>query len=353
MPKKLLIYRLKTLLIISLAWIIFGAVFYVNLIKPTNDLGVRVSLLQFCISFFFLGVIISGTLIFYLKPAFNHLPVWLSIVVKLAITLILFFIAGFLLLMVYFFIHYTKDLNHYFHSFFTKLVYTNSFVSFMIDMGLTTSLTIILLEVMDKYGPGMFWSLLSGQYHHPKIENRIFIFLDINESTSIAEDLGHEKYFRMLRNFFDDITIPVLANEGEIYQYVGDEVVLSWLNTPENKIKSIKFIRNTFYLLQRLADRYQKRYGRLPKFKAGVHAGEITAGFIGVIKKDLLYCGDTVNTAARIRSMCNELNESFILSEDFMCEFNQPFSYEISEIGKLELKGRTEPIKLYSLKLES
>lgn len=219
-------------------------------------------------------------------------------------------------------------------------------------MGLMTLISIVLLEVTDKYGPGMFWLMLSGEYQRPKIENRIFIFLDINESTSIAEDLGHEKYFRMLRDFFSDITLPVLSNDGEIYQYVGDEVLVTWLNTPENKIKSLKFIRNTYYLLERLSKRYEKKYSHIPKFKAGAHAGEVTAGFVGQIKKELVYSGDTMNTAARIRSMCNELNESFILSEDFMHDFHQPFGYTISEIGKIELKGRTEPVKLYSLNFE-
>ena len=41
----------------------------------------------------------------------------------------------------------------------------------------------------------------------------------------------------MLRDFFNDITIPVLANDGEIYQYVGDEVLVTWPNTAENKDK--------------------------------------------------------------------------------------------------------------------
>ena len=95
----------------------------------------------------------------------------------------------------------------------------------------------------------MFWSMLIGEYHKPKNENRIFIFLDINESTSIAEDLGHTRYFMMLRRFFRDITLPIMANDGEIYQYVGDEVVLNWSNTPENKLKSLKFIRNTYFLI--------------------------------------------------------------------------------------------------------
>lgn len=352
MPRKLLLYRLRTLVVISLIWVLFSLVFYFNLIRNGNDLGVHVSFYQFGFTFGLIGLLISGILIFFLKPAFYHQPLWFSILVKLIITFLLFFVIAFVLLMIYFFIHYTKSLNHYFHSFFTKLVYTNTFVSFLIDMGLMTLISIVFLEVTDKYGPGMFWLMLSGEYYRPKIENRIFIFLDINESTSIAEDLGHEKYFRMLRDFFNDITIPVLANDGEIYQYVGDEVLITWLNTSENKIKSLKFIRNTYYLLERLSKRYQKKYNRIPKFKAGIHAGEVTAGFVGQVKRELVYSGDTMNTAARIRSMCNDLNESFILSEDFMKDFNQPFGYTITKIGMMELKGRSEPVKLFSLKLD-
>jgi adenylate cyclase len=352
MPRKLLLYRLRTLVVISLIWVLFSIVFYFNLIRQGNDLGVRVSLYQFAFTFGIIGFIISGLLIFYLKPAFYHQPAWFAIIMKLVIAFMLFFVIAFVLLMIYFFAYYTKDLSTYFHSFFTKLAYTNTFASFIIDMGVMTLVSIIFLEVTDKYGPGMFWLMLSGEYHKPKIENRIFIFLDINESTSIAENLGHEKYFRMLRDFFNDITIPVLANDGEIYQYVGDEVVVTWPNTPENKIKSLKFIRNTYYLLERLGKRYQKKYDHQPKFKAGVHAGEITAGFVGQIKRELIYSGDTMNTAARIRSMCNELNESFILSEDFMLDFSQPYGYDISKIGTMELRGRSEPVKLFSLKLE-
>ena len=352
MPRKLLLYRLRTLLVISLIWVLFSIVFYFNLIRQGNDLGVHVSLYQFAFTFGIIGLLITAILIFFLKPAFYHQPVWFAIVLKLVITFLLFFVIAFVLLMIYFFVHYTKDLHHYLHSFSTKLVYTNTFVSFMIDMGLMTLVSFILLEVTDKYGPGMFWLMLSGEYHRPKIENRIFIFLDINESTSIAEALGHEKYFRMIRDFFSDVTLPVLSNDGEIYQYVGDEVLVTWFNTPENKIKSLKFIRNTYYLMERLSKRYQRKYNHAPKFKAGVHAGEVTAGFVGLIKKELIYSGDTMNTTARIRSTCNDLNQSYMLSEDFMNDFNQPHGYQIDKIGAIELKGRTEPVKLYSLKFE-
>lgn len=125
---------------------------------------------------------------------------------------------------------------------------TKTFLVFMADLAVMSLLSIVFIDITHKYGPGMFWSMLRGEYHVPRIENRIFIFLDINSATTIAEHLGHEQYFNMLKDFFDDITIPVLANDAMIYQYVGDEIVVSWLNIPENKVKSLKFLRNAFFI---------------------------------------------------------------------------------------------------------
>jgi adenylate cyclase len=352
MPRKLLWYRLKTQIIISLIWILFGVVFFENLISRSNDLGVQVSLFRFALIFGIIGFIITGILIFFLKPAFNHLPLWLSLLIKLGITLLLYVVIAFVLLMIYYVFLYNGNFEQYLNSFFTKILLTRTYIIFMIDMGLMTLLSMIFLEVSDSYGPGMFWNILVGEYHNPKIENRIFIFLDINESTTIAEKLGHEEYFRMLRRFYADLTLPVLANDGEIYQYVGDEIVVSWANTPENKIKALKFIRNTHYLIERNRGKYLKRFTKVPNFKAGVHAGEVTVGFVGVIKRVLIYCGDTLNTTARIRSMCHDLNKPYILSEDFVKDFYQPHGYEIEPIGEIELKGRLEPTKLFSMKFE-
>jgi adenylate cyclase len=194
--------------------------------------------------------------------------------------------------------------------------------------------------------------MMRGKYNKPKIENRIFVFVDINNATTIAEKLGHTKYFRFLRDFFSDITIPILANGGEIYQYVGDEVVLSWKNTPQNKQRCFRFLRQSYFLLKRREPRYQRRYNLCPTFKAGIHSGEVTAGMIGIIKKDLVYSGDTLNTAARIRGKCHELDQSFVVSGDFLDNFSTPFAYSVNEIGEIEFKGRTEKEKLYAVGFE-
>ena len=89
-------------------------------------------------------------------------------------------------------------------------------------------LTLVVFQVNDKYGPGVFKDFLLGKYFRPRREERIFMFLDMRSSTAIAEQLGEEKYFNLVRELFSDATAPIVYSKGEIYQYIGDEIVISW-----------------------------------------------------------------------------------------------------------------------------
>jgi len=310
------------------------------------------SLIIFSLAFAIIGFVVSAALVFYLKTAFRHYPFWLSVILKMLLAFGLFLLIAFVMLAGYYAFGQPQSLNDFAGIFYHQVFLSKAFMIFMFDLGIMTLLTIVILEVIDKYGPGGFWSMIRGKYNKPRIENRIFIFVDINNATTIAEKLGHTKYFRLLRDFFAEITIPILANGGEIYQYVGDEVVLSWINTPLNKQKCFKFLRQAFFLLKRREAKFMKRYGICPTFKAGIHSGEVTAGVIGIVKKDLVYSGDTLNTTARIRSKCHELEEAFVVSGDFLTEFSTPFAYKVNEIGEMELKGKAEKEKLYSVIFE-
>ena len=350
--RKIIYYRLQVLINIVIIWVIFAFLFLYNIILIEKDLVTHRSLLLFSLAFAIIGFVVSASLLFYLKYAFRHYPLWLSVLLKLVLTFVLFVVIAFVMLSMYFVFAEKGTFEDFLDSFYRDVFLTRGFLIFIFDLGIMTLLTILIIEVTDKYGPGGFWSMMRGKYNKPKIENRIFVFLDINDATTIAENLGHTKYFRLLREFFADITIPILANGGEIYQYVGDVVVLSWKNTPLNKIRCIKFIRQAYFILKRKEKRYMKRYGVAPSFKTGIHAGEVTAGVIGIVKKDLVYSGDTLNTTARIRGKCHDLEKQFVLSGDFMEEFHTPHSFRIDEIGEMEFKGREEKEKLYALSFE-
>lgn len=151
--------------------------------------------------------------------------------------------------------------------------------------------TLIALLVNDKYGPGVFVSFLLGKYFQPKREERIFMFLDLRGATTIAEKLGESRYFNFLKDVFRDSTPDILKSKGEIYQYVGDEIVISWKK--DTGILNANCLQCFFRVKQRLLDNasyYQEKYdGIVPEFKAGLHFGFVMIGEIGIVKRDIAY----------------------------------------------------------------
>ena len=211
--------------------------------------------------------------------------------------------------------------------------------------------TIIALLINDKYGPGILKEFLLGRYFRPKREERIFMFLDLRDSTVIAEKLGEAQYFDFVRQMFRDVTTPILYSKGEIYQYVGDEIIVSW-KVPAG-IEDANCL-NCFFEVQKALHRkspeYQEKYGVVPEFKAGLHYGHVMAGEVGVVKRDIVFSGDVLNTAARIQSKCNELGVNILFSEFLLDRLALSRSYHTPQkIGDMELRGKQEKVALYTV----
>ena len=213
-------------------------------------------------------------------------------------------------------------------------------------------ITLIGLSVNDKYGPGVFKSFILGKYFHPKREERIFMFLDLRSSTSIAEQLGEEKYFNFLKDTFMDVTPAILNSKGQIYQYVGDEIVISWKT--DSGTKNANCLQCFFDIEKCLLDKaahYKENYnGIVPKFKAGLHYGDVMVGEIGIVKRDIVYSGDVLNTAARIQSKCNELGKDIVLSK-YLLEKLEPLPnpFKSVALGEMELRGKQKSVMLYTV----
>ncbi|WP_346317886.1 adenylate/guanylate cyclase domain-containing protein [Chitinophaga sp. YIM B06452] len=213
------------------------------------------------------------------------------------------------------------------------------------------AVTQLLLQINSKFGPGVFWNIIRGRYNTPREEKRIFMFLDLNSSTTIAEKLGDKKYHAFLKDLFTDITNPILDNRGEIYQYVGDEVIVAWKYG--EGVENSKCIQCFFDIKQHLEDlrsKYMARYGIMPVFKAGIHYGKVVAGEIGVIKRDITYSGDVLNTTSRIQGLCKEYNAEVIASGDLMAELRLTGHYEAQTLGSIRLRGKEKEMLLVALR---
>lgn len=202
------------------------------------------------------------------------------------------------------------------------------------------------------FGPGLLISLLLGRYREPVKEQRIFFFMDLKGSTTHAEELGPERYSAMIRDLYHDVDGVVPRFEAEIYQYVGDEVVFTW-NLPDlDDVRKCLFF---FFAMQdAIAERrayYEKRYGRFPGFKAGLHVGEVIAVEIGEIKREIAYHGDPINTAARIQSMSNSFGEPLLVSNDLLqlCGDLRPLGLHTRALGPVTLRGKHTDLEIHAV----
>jgi adenylate cyclase len=208
-----------------------------------------------------------------------------------------------------------------------------------------------LRQVNRMLGRNMLVDFFIGKYHTPVEEQRVFMFLDLNGSTAMAEKLGHKRYHQLLDDFFYDITPPILETKGEVYQYVGDEVVVTWMG--DRGLREANCLRCYFRMVAAIADadaRYERKYGLVPRFKAGCHYGKVVAGLSGDLKRNIVYHGDTVNTAARIRSECTAANRPLLLSGDLLKHLAAIRDVIPENMGRIKLRGKEEEIELFAIK---
>ena len=204
--------------------------------------------------------------------------------------------------------------------------------------------------VRAKIGNRVFTNLLLGKYHFPREESRIFMFLDMKDSTVYGEKLGHIKFSALIQDCFGDLTEAIKKHKAEVYQYVGDEAILTW--KIKNGLQSLHCLSTYFSFMDTLQSRgefYMSKYGFQPFFKAAVHIGPVTVAEVGIVKREIAYHSDVLNTTARIQSKCNELNASLLISQDLMKKLDQKWDYSIKPVGSLFLKGKSEPESLFKV----
>jgi adenylate cyclase len=208
-----------------------------------------------------------------------------------------------------------------------------------------------LWEITRLLGRGNFFKLITGKFYNPKEEYRIFMFVDLKSSTTIAEKLGHLAYSSFIKDCFYDLAIVQHYN-AQIYQYVGDEAVLTW---ERHKRKYVTECIDAFWAfddeLIKRSTYYKDKYGIIPEFKAGMSLGMVTVVEIGDIKKEIAYHGNTLNTASRIEAVCNFYNEKLLISKKMYDELvKEKSSYVYTKIAETQLRGKQGITEIYSVK---
>lgn len=204
--------------------------------------------------------------------------------------------------------------------------------------------------ISRKMGQGMLVSYIRGTYYRPVHQARIIMFINVVDSKKLAHDLGPHKLHRFLNDFFYDLTDPVVSNQGIIYEYIEDLVVITW--AIDKGLRNAKCVRTFFDFKKALefnAEKYLNKYGIAPKIKASLHTGSVVRAEIGEVKTQIVFHGDSMNTTARILSKCNQLKTDLLASEQLIRMIGLPRIYEKVSVGDIDLRGKQEPLKLFEI----
>lgn len=175
-------------------------------------------------------------------------------------------------------------------------------------------------------------------------------YSDLRNSTSLAETMEAEEYFGLLNSYFMATAEPVVANGGEILDFIGDAVLGIFPYEEPSQIQQAADAANQA-VLQALSIAEEKNRKRINagmekfNFGIGLNVGEVRFGNIGIPSRlAFSVIGPTVNQVARIEGMTKLLQHTVLADHRFAQlapGFWQP-------AGEHKLDGVLDPVKLYS-----
>ncbi len=222
-------------------------------------------------------------------------------------------------------------------------------VTIGVSMG-TTLVFVLTLQVSGLLGRRTFRNLILGRYRNPRAERRFFLFVDVIGSTAISERLGALQAHRFLAAVFSATAEPIAACRGEIYQYIGDEIVVTWTEAEgrtEARPLRCFFLMEAFLAEEK--ERFRAEFAAEPGLRAALHVGEVIAGEVGEQRRAIVYHGDVMNTASRLEQATREQGCRFIASAEAVDSLESIEEFQLKDLGELALRGRKARIRAWAV----
>lgn len=217
---------------------------------------------------------------------------------------------------------------------------------------LTTFFFLLVHQLRMLVGASTLRDIVLGRYHRARLEDRFFLFVDIVGSTPLAERLGPVAGNRFLGRVFQLASDPIDDHHGEVYQYVGDEMVITWKAT-QGRV-SAQPLACYFAIeraLENAAAEFTQEFGSVPRLRGALHAGSVITGEVGGSRRAIVFHGDVMNTTSRLENATRELGRPFLVSEDALNLLDCKDGYEAVDLGPQQLRGRAAPLRVYAIEL--
>ena len=184
--------------------------------------------------------------------------------------------------------------------------------------------------------------------------NMTFLFCDIRGFTPISEKYKGNPagLTKLINRFLTRMTDVIISNGGTIDKFMGDCIMAFWNAPIENKKHREMAVKSSLEMTVALAELNMHLQAEgLPQINIGIgiNTGDALVGNMGSEQRfDYSVIGDAVNLASRLESSSKTLGKTIVIGEDtrHTIETAYPFEY----IDSITVKGKTEEIKVYTVK---
>jgi adenylate cyclase len=178
------------------------------------------------------------------------------------------------------------------------------------------------------------------------------LFSDIVNFTTVSESFKTpEGLVELLNEYLSEMTSIVLKSEGTLDKYVGDAIIAFW-NAPLPQKDHAMRACVAAVEMQRKLELLRLKWKKvgMPEISAriGVNSGNVIVGNIGGKDRfDYTAIGDPVNLASRLEGANKQYHSDIMISDMTYAQVKS--KVVVRELDLIQVKGKTEPVKVYEL----
>lgn len=188
------------------------------------------------------------------------------------------------------------------------------------------------------------------------------LFSDLRGYSTIAEHLEPAQVVTLLNEYLAAMNTVIDAHHGCVIEFLGDAILAVFgapVDTPRHQERAVYCalamgealaLRNAAWDASGFSKIWMDR--GLPSLaqRVGVHTGRVVAGNLGSAERmKYAVIGDAVNVAARLEALNKELGTEILISDAVFCELPDELVARATRCGEHRVKGRDQPVAVWSL----
>jgi len=183
------------------------------------------------------------------------------------------------------------------------------------------------------------------------------MFCDLRGFTSVAEHLPAGQVIDILNRYLTEMSDAILEHGGTVVSYMGDGIMAVFGAPLEQHDHADRALAAAREMLETRLDRFNAwatELGIGDPFRMGIglNSGPVMSGNVGSTRRlEYTAIGDTTNTASRLEGMTKEAGCPLLVSDTTREALRN--SHELAFVGELEIRGRTNTLKAWTLQNDS